>query len=122
MKVKKIKLENYVYLKDNNQISYIKTLDYESKKKKSYKNNIGIDENIEYISEEDCYICENNRKLNLEKEITRKTFTGYQRKVSIYSCNDCSNYEFKRSCIKIMLVQDFILKTGLKGLKFPILL
>lgn len=47
--------ENYVYLKDNNQISYIKTLDYESKKKKSYKNNIGLAENMEYILEEETY-------------------------------------------------------------------
>lgn len=92
--------ENYVYLKNNNQISYIKTLNYETKKKKSHKNNIGLAENMEYISEEDCYICKNNRRLNLEKEITRKTATGYQRKVSIYSCSDCSNCELKRSCIK----------------------
>ena len=39
---------------------------------------------MEYISGEDCYICKNNRRLNLEKEFNRKTATGYQRKVSIY--------------------------------------
>lgn len=92
--------ENYVYLKNNKQISYIKTLNYETQKKKSHKNNIGLAENMEYISGEDCYICKNNRRLNLEKEFNRKTATGYQRKVSIYSCSDCSNCELKRSCIK----------------------
>ena len=92
--------ENYVYLKNNNQISYIKTLNYETQKKKSHKNNIGLAENMEYIPDEDCYICKNNKRLNLEKEFTRKTATGYRRKVSIYSCSDCSNCELKRSCIK----------------------
>ena len=49
--------EKIMFILSNNQISYIKTLNYETKKKKSYKNNIGLAENMEYISDEDCYIC-----------------------------------------------------------------
>lgn len=72
---------------------------YESEEK-NHKNNIVLSENMEYIPGEDCYICKNNRRLNLENKFTRKTATGYQRKVSIYSCSDCSNCGLKRSCIK----------------------
>ena len=73
--------ENYVYLKNNKQISYIKTLNYETQKKKSHKNNIGLAENMEYISGEDCYICKNNRRLNLEKEFKEKQLQDIKEKL-----------------------------------------
>lgn len=50
---------------------------------------------MEYISKENCYICKNNRKLNLEKEITKKYLKDIESKISIYSCNDCSKISFE---------------------------
>ncbi len=50
---------------------------------------------MEYISKENCYICKNNRKLNLEKEITKKYLKYIESKISIYSCNDCSKISFE---------------------------
>ena len=48
--------ENYLFLKENGQLSYIKPANFESSKTRKYKNDIGKMENMEYDSESDSYI------------------------------------------------------------------
>lgn len=92
--------ENYVFLENNNQLSFIKPSNYEVSKTRKYKNNIGRVDNINYNSEDDYYICKNNKKLYASNTKIRKSKTGYKSEITYYTCEDCSYCEFKRSCIK----------------------
>ena len=92
--------ENYVFLEDNQQLSFLKTSDYEIKKTKKYRNDIGRKENMIYCEKDDYYICKNNKKLYASGTINRKSKTGYKSKITCYTCEDCSNCEYKKKCIK----------------------
>ncbi|TQQ83131.1 IS1182 family transposase [Peptacetobacter hominis] len=92
--------ENYLYLKKKGKISYIKTSNYEIRKTRKYKNDPGLAENMIYVPEDDYYICKDGRKLTFEKEYKRKASFDYYKNISVYSCNDCSHCEYKRSCIR----------------------
>lgn len=92
--------ENYVYLKENGQLSFIKPLNYEISKTRKYKNDISRIENMEYDEAGDYYICKNNKKLTVSKTINKKSKTGYVSEKTIYTCEDCSNCPHKSKCIK----------------------
>ena len=53
--------ENYVYLENKGHTYYIKPQTYEKWKKKSFKNDISKRENMHYDSENDEYICHNEK-------------------------------------------------------------
>ncbi|HBG5345329.1 TPA: hypothetical protein KQG29_002727 [Clostridioides difficile] len=55
--------ENYVFLENNNQLSFIKPSNYEVSKTRKYKNDIGRVDSMNYNSEDDHYICKNNKNL-----------------------------------------------------------
>ncbi|MCC0685548.1 transposase [Clostridioides sp. ZZV14-6345] len=61
---------------------------------------MGLVDNIKYNSEDDYYICKNNKKLYASNTKIRKSKTGYKSKITYYTCDDCSYCEFKRSYIK----------------------
>ena len=92
--------ENYVYVKENGQLSYIKPSNYEISKTRKYKNDISRIENMEYNKFGDYYTCKNNKKLTVNRIIKRKSRTGYVSEKTIYTCEDCSNCEYKSKCIK----------------------
>ena len=64
--------ENYVYLEENNQKSFIKPQNYENTKSKKFKNNIGKRENMIYNKIADTYTCANNKELKFIATTTRK--------------------------------------------------
>lgn len=92
--------ENYVFLESNNQLSFVKPSNYETSKTRKFKNDIGRADNMNYNSKDDYYICKNNKKLYVSSTKTRKSKTGYKSEITCYTCEDCNNCEFKRSCIK----------------------
>lgn len=92
--------ENYVFLEKNGQLSYIKPANHETKKTKKYKNDIGRFDNMNYDEKNDYYICKNNKKLLVSGTKTRKSKTGYKSEITCYTCEDCSNCEYKQKCIK----------------------
>ncbi|MBV4420615.1 transposase, partial [Clostridium tyrobutyricum] len=92
--------ENYVYVKENMQLSFIKSANYEISKTRKYKNDISRIENMGYNEFGDYYICENNKKLTVNRIIKRKSRTGYVSEKTIYTCEDCSNCKYKSKCIK----------------------
>ncbi len=92
--------ENYVFIKENNQKSYIKPSNYEISKTRKFKNDIGRMENMEYNTEEDFYICHNNKKLNFNRIYKSKSKTGYVSEKSVYTCEGCENCPHKKECIK----------------------
>lgn len=92
--------ENYSFIDRNNQISFIKPANYEISKTRKFKNDIGKIENMDYNEEQDFYICRNGKKLKTNGIKIKKSKTGYESKKTIYVCEDCSNCNYKSSCIK----------------------
>lgn len=92
--------ENYLFLEKNGQISFIKPANYEISKKRTYKNDIGRVENMEYDEEKDCYVCRNEKELPLAHIRHTKSKTGYTSTKHIYQCKDCSDCPYKKECIK----------------------
>ncbi|UZW12987.1 IS1182 family transposase [Clostridium pasteurianum] len=92
--------ENYVYVKSNRQLSYIKPANYEISKTRKYKNDISRIDNMDYDKIGDYYTCKNNKKLTVNRVLKRKSKTGYISEKTIYTCEDCSNCEHKSKCIK----------------------
>lgn len=92
--------ENYVYIKGNGQLSYIKPANYEISKTRKYKNDISRIENMDYTELGDYYTCKNNKKLTVNKIVKRKSKTGYISEKTIYTSGDCSNCAYKSKCIK----------------------
>ena len=92
--------ENYVYLEENNQKSFIKPQNYENTKSKKFKNNIGKRENMIYNEITDTYICANNKELKFIATTTRKSKSGYILKAKIYECENCNDCPIKSKCTK----------------------
>ena len=63
-------MEYYLYLESNGQVSFIKPANYEARKTKKYRSQIGRIENMKYDENEDCYICAEGRKLCCRKVST----------------------------------------------------
>lgn len=92
--------ENYSFIEENKQIAFIKPANYEISKTRKYKSDIGKIENMDYNAEEDLYRCRNGKQLTVEGIKVKKSKTGYESEKTVYVCEDCSNCEYKSSCIK----------------------
>lgn len=92
--------ENYEFLKENGQQSYIKPSNYERSKTRKYQKDIGRIEHMAYEKETDCYTCVEGRKLTARFVKRERTKSGYRRETTVYSCTDCSGCHQKKECIK----------------------
>lgn len=92
--------ENYLFLEKNGQSSYIKPANYEISKTRKYKDDIGKPQNMEYDVETDSCTCINSRKLTADHIRHSKSKTGYMSEKTVYKCEDCSNCEHKKECIR----------------------
>ena len=92
--------ENYSFIENNGQLSFIKPANYEISKTRKYQNDISRIENMEYNYDGDYYVCKNNRRLYANDIKKRKSKTGYVSTKTIYTCENCNNCKFKASCIK----------------------
>ena len=92
--------ENYVFLEENGQLSYIKPANYEISKTRRYRNDIGKTENMEYDAESDVYTCRNAKRLTPDHVRHSKSKTGYVSEKTIYKCEDCNGCPYKAECIK----------------------
>jgi hypothetical protein len=107
--------ENYTYLADNNQISYIKPTNYEISKTRKYKSNIYNIENMQYDEITDTFTCVNGEKLYFEHKKELKSKNGYVIEHRYYrttSCAQCSNrdncYNAKRDYKEIKISLRFL--------------
>lgn len=91
-------VENYAYLKEKGLSSYIKPSNYESAKKK--KKDIGRKENMQYLAQDDVYICKNGKKLIRYKDKTRTYESGYTDPIRVYRCTECSDCPYNKECIR----------------------
>lgn len=92
--------ENYVFLDQNQQLSFIKPSNYEISKKRTYKNDIGRIENMDYDEKSDSYICKNGKQLSFTHVRRSKSKTGYVSEKNIYQCEECKDCPYKKKCIK----------------------
>lgn len=120
--------ENYLWLEQNRKTYYIKPQTYEKWKKRSFKKDISKRENMTYIEEADCYVCDHGRILwNIGKQ-KKTSVTGYQSVQDIYRCEDCSGCpHFGGKCTrsknaKRLLVSKVLIEkreTSLKNIMSP---
>jgi len=93
--------ENYSYLCEKGYTSYIKPSNYETQKKRSFKRQIGIRENMHYDHENDEYTCAKGRKLKaIETRIDKRRRSRYPVEITIYECENCNRCGFKNQCKK----------------------
>ena len=85
--------ENYLYLREKGQTSYIKPNNYEVGKKRKWKQDIGRRENMNYLAAEDVYQCAERRRLVVTGTRRTKSASGYVSEKTIYTCTDCNGCE-----------------------------
>ena len=90
-------LENYLFLEENGQMSFIKPTNYEAKKTAKFKKQIGRIENMQYDAEEDCFICAEGRKLPLRRECTELE-NGHFVTTAYYRCENCKDCPSRNAC------------------------
>ena len=93
-------LDNYLYLEDNGQISFIKPIDYEAQKAKKFRQQIGRWENMQYDEQEDCCVCAAGSKLAFHRESTQRNRQRYFPTTVYYRCEDCTGCPYREACCK----------------------
>ena len=83
--------ENYTYFESIPTECYIKPQNYERSKTKKFKSNMALRENMAYDSALDEYTCQAGQKIRAKYVGMQKTKSGYEREVTYYECDDCSN-------------------------------
>ena len=91
--------ENYAFLLENGQFSYIKPTNHEISKTQRYRKDISRAENMAYDKERDVYICHAGKELAVLYEMNPKNESGYRRKITVYGCSDCTGCPYKTDCI-----------------------
>ena len=92
--------EGYTYLRNSGQKPYIKPQTYEKWKKRSFKQDISKRENMEYDKEADTYTCHAGKKMKALFVKKQKSKSGYESKVTVYECEDCTNCSHKEKCTR----------------------
>lgn len=92
-------MENYLYLESAGQTCFIKPANYEQKKTRKFKKQIGRIENMAYDADADCFTCAEGRKLPLRRELTEQQ-DGQFVTTAWYRCEDCSNCPQRTACCK----------------------
>ena len=92
--------ENYTYLEQRNQNAYIKPTDYETRKKRKFKNDPYRIENLAYNEEDDYFVCPNNQKLVYAYDSKRKSQNGYEVTKANYICENCEGCPYRQECFK----------------------
>ena len=92
--------ENYTYLETNNLAAYIKPSNYETKKKRITKQNIGRRKNMLYLEDQDAYVCKAGKYLARGKDRKTKTASGYVDTVWTYTCRECGGCPHASECIR----------------------
>lgn len=106
--------ENYKGLKEREITAYIKPQNYEQSKKRKYKSNAFLRENMPYCAETDTYICPNGNIFSYLETTTRKSKSGFESEITVYECHGCNECSKKNDCTrakgnrKFYISKDFI--------------
>ena len=106
--------ENYKALKSRIQTAYIKPANYEKSKKRKYKTNVYLRENMPYDPVTDTYTCPQGNLFSYIYTTTRKSTSGFESTITIYECQGCATCPQKKLCTRakgnrrIQVSKDFI--------------
>lgn len=107
--------ENYMYLEEHGQKSFIKPTNYEISKTRKYKADRYSIEHMRYDEDSDYFICENGEILRFYREETKRTVNGYETHIRYYrndSCEGCPHFgkchRSKRGFREIAVNQKFL--------------
>ena len=92
--------ENYSYFEQKQQICYIKPQNYERSKKRKFKSNMHLRENMPYDAVNDVYTCPAGRKLCAVYSGIRKSKSGFVSAVTWYECESCADCPLKKDCTR----------------------
>lgn len=92
-------LDNYLYLESTGQTCMIKPANYDQKKQRKFRKQIGRVENMAYDPEEDCFTCAQGRKVPLRRESTEMR-QGQLVTMAWYRCEDCSGCPCRGQCCR----------------------
>ena len=93
-------LENYRYLAGKKQEAFIKPSNYESRRTRKYKEQIGRAENMAYYEPGDYYLCNLGRMVVKTGTSTERSKDGTEREVTKYRCEDCHGCPYRAACCK----------------------
>ena len=92
--------ETYRAMAQREQTAYIKPQNYEKSKKRSFRQNAYLWENMPYDKEKDCFTCPAGKELRFSGMKKRKTKSGFEQQISIYQAEKCTNCPHKAHCTK----------------------
>jgi len=90
--------ENYQYLEEHRQKSFIKPSNYEISKTRAYKADKYSIEHMQYDEDADCFLCENGEILRFYREEIRQTENGYKTHNRIYRNETCEGCPHLGKC------------------------
>jgi transposase len=92
--------ENYTYFEKKEQACYIKPQNYEKSKKRKFKNDMSLRENMSYDGQKDEYTCQNGKKLSVKRTGKRRSRSGFESELAYYECESCEGCPHKENCTK----------------------
>ena len=92
-------LDNYLYLEENGQLSFIKPQNHDAKKTKKYHSQIGRADNMDYDAETDTFTCAMGKVLSMYRE-SKDKYSKHNVTVSHYRCEDCTGCPRRAECCK----------------------
>jgi len=92
--------ENYTYFEKKEQSCYIKPQNYERSKKRKFKRNMHLRENMPYDAQTDEYTCPNGKKLRAVYTGKRVSKSGFESEITYYECESCEGCPLKKSCTR----------------------
>ena len=90
---------NYLYLKAHGQNYYMKPTNYEIRKTRKYKQQVWCAENMQYLEQEDCFVCAGGRKLRFYRSSAKKE-AGAVTTRNYYRCDNCDSCPLRQQCTK----------------------
>ena len=92
--------ENYTYFEKKDQTCYIKPQNYERSKKRKFKSNMHLCENMPYDEKLDEYTCPNGQKLRVVYTGMRKSKSDFESEITYYECENCEGCPLKKQCTR----------------------
>ena len=92
--------ETYSGMAEREQTAYIKPQNYEKSKKRSFRRNAYLWENMPYDEEKHCFTCPAGKELKFSGNRKRKTKSGFEQTVSVYQAEGCTCCPYKEHCTK----------------------
>lgn len=92
--------ENYTWFEKQSRTCYIKPQNYERSKKRQFKSNMHLRENMPYDAEKDEYTCPNGKTLQAVYTGKRKSKSGFESEITYYECESCDGCSLKKNCTR----------------------